>query len=63
MRMRRKPYRGEHYRLGNGDEVTTLEAKEKMVKVLLPNGKTMAVAKDDLNLPIIDTKDYEKLPQ
>lgn len=31
------------------------------VKVILPNGQIDAVPKASLSLPVIDTKDYEKL--
>lgn len=37
------------------------EVGEESVKVIFPLGKIDAVRKDQLNLPIIDTKYYEKL--
>lgn len=64
MRMRLKPRRGEKRTTSQGVEVQILEEivqGGQVVKVLLPNGKTDVVTKDDLDLPIIDTKDYEKL--
>lgn len=62
--MRKLPIRGEKYRLGlSGDTVTVVEiAVKDFVQVILPNGKIAAVDKAHLDLPIIDTKAYEKLP-
>lgn len=63
MRMRLKPIRGEKVLyLPAGVTVTLLEeVGEESVKVIFPLGKIDAVRKDQLNLPIIDTKYYEKL--
>lgn len=63
MRMRKIPIRGETYILeATGDVVTVVEiATKDYVKVILPNGRISAVDKSHLNLPTIDTKNYEKL--
>lgn len=64
MRMRLKPIRGEKIlHLPTGLTVTLLETVEKdYVKAIFPTGKINAVRKDTLNLPIINTHNYEKLP-
>lgn len=65
MKMRWKPLRGETFE----DSVTKLsvqivevlqEGKGQLVKVIR-DGKLIALPKDQLDLPIIETKDYEKL--
>lgn len=66
MRMRLRLRRGETYRRRGGDgEMLTilheLESDKKMMKVILPSGFTDVVAKADLEVPEIDTKDYERL--
>ncbi len=67
MRMRWKPLRGEKYPLEDGTLVTVLEEIEngsgKVVSVVLPTGKTTAVPKSHLKLPVIDTKNYEKFQE
>lgn len=62
MRIRKIPLRGERY-LSEGVEVVVIDGSKLMVTVIWPNGKAGAVSKETLNLPVIDTKDYEKLPQ
>lgn len=61
--MRQRPLRGQKYVVQKtGIEVTALESLGPvMLKVLLPDGLLSSVPKDDLNLTIIDTKDYERL--
>lgn len=62
MLMRKRPIRGEKYVTTEGVPVTVLEpAGEAMVKVVLENGKLTSIAKSYMNLPVIDTKCYEKL--
>lgn len=63
MRMRLKPVRGEKIlHLPTGLTVTLLDVVEKeFVKAIFPTGKIDAVRKDSLNLPIINTQNYEKL--
>ncbi len=61
MKMRERTIRGKKYRLRTGEEVIALEAIEDSVKVLLPSEKIATCPKDDLNLTIIDTKNYEKI--
>lgn len=62
MLMRKKSIRGETRHLLDGTPVITLEVHEKdFVKVILPDGKINAVAKTALDLPLIDTKNYEKV--
>lgn len=60
MKMRYRPIRGEQYTV-NAEQVTVLDVGNKYIEVLLPNGKTTAVKKNDLGLTIIDTKNFEKL--
>jgi hypothetical protein len=64
MLMRKKPLRGEKYRLYDDTLVTILEERGKdFVTILLPTGKIDAVHKKELGLPIINTKYYEKLSE
>jgi hypothetical protein len=64
MIMRRRPLRGEKY-VAYGEEVTVIEVpaegKGNLVSVILKNGKISSVPKADLNLPEIDTKNYERV--
>lgn len=59
--MRERPIRGKKYRLFSGDEVVALEEMEDSVKVILPDDKLTTIAKRDIDLPVIDTRDYEKI--
>jgi hypothetical protein len=60
--MRKRPIRGEIIRMADGTDVTILEEIEKdFFKVILPDGKLTAVPKGILDLPIIETKAYEKV--
>lgn len=62
MKMRLKPVRGQKWKWDRGNEVVVLEeVGEEMVSVILSNGKTANVLKNELALPIIETKDYEKI--
>lgn len=63
MLMRKIPLRGEKYRLLTEDIVVTALEKggENHIKVIMENGKIMAVPEESLDLPIIDTKQYKKL--
>lgn len=63
MRMRLKPIRGEKVLCFSlGSNVTLLEPiGPDHVKVILPLGNLDTVKKEDLNLPVIDTKFYEKI--
>ena len=61
MRMRWKPNRGERFKDDQGQEYTILESRGTQVRCLGKNGLVCMIAKDSLNLPIIDTKNYEKL--
>ena len=62
MLMRKRPIRGEKYVLSSeGVEVTILEeGADDCVRVILPSGKVAVLAKENLNLPVIDTSYYEK---
>ena len=58
--MRKIPHRGEKYQV-DGEEVTVLSVGVDMVTVILANGKNGSVGKVQMNLPIIDTHEYEKI--
>lgn len=61
MKMAWKPKHGEKFKWGV-EEVTILRQINKNdVNVIFANGKLGVVAKKELNLPIIDTADYEKI--
>ena len=63
MFMRERARRGEkrHLRL-DGMEITVLDVLQNdYVKCLLPNGKIHAFPKAEIDLRVIDTKDFEKL--
>lgn len=63
MRMRLRPRRGERLITLGGGEVTVVEVLEKdFVKVYGAEGKIFSVPKKGLNLPVIDTRDYERIP-
>jgi hypothetical protein len=60
--MRLRPLRGEKHTLVDGTLVTTLEPLPKgFIEVVMPNGKITTVPKSTLDLPVIDTRFYEKL--
>lgn len=64
MLMRYKPLRGEKHKLKDGTCVTIIEpisAFTPLVKVILPSGKMTTVDPSDIELPVIDTKSYEKI--
>ena len=67
MKMRYRPLRGQEFDLKDGRVVKVVEVLEEgrgqMVSVVLPNGKLTAVHKNELDLKIIDTKDYEKITE
>ena len=57
MKMRLKPLRGQTYGLYRFLEIA---GKDK-ARVITPNDSIITVDIDELNLPIIDTRDYEKI--
>lgn len=57
MKLRLRPLRGQMYGLFRFLEMT---GKDK-ARVITPNDSTITVNIDELKLPIIDTKDYEKI--
>lgn len=62
MRMRLKCHRGEKIiSLRTGGRVTVLDWNSDTVKVLNENDKLEVVHKSELDLPVINTQDYEKL--
>ena len=61
MRMRWRPLRGEKVKDMNNKTFTVLEVQKDMVKCLSEAGFTTMIAKSSLNLPIIDTANYERL--
>lgn len=61
MKMRRKAMRGESYKTQDGTEYRVLESFERLVRCIDPAGKIVQVAKDDLDLPVIDTAFYERI--
>lgn len=64
MRMRYKPLRGEKFKLMDGTLVTIIEpvsAFSKLLKIVLPDGKMTTVDPSEINLPIIESKNYEKI--
>ena len=69
MRMRMKARRGEKYIICD-ETITFLQYSGNpedpddpmdWCRIIGENGKSRAIPVDDLNLPIIDTKDYEKI--
>lgn len=60
MRMRLKASRGQQFKI-NGEYVIFLEKINETAKILV-NERVTTVPIEDLELPIIDTRDYEKLP-
>lgn len=64
MRMRLKPVRGEKVLcLSLGQNVVLLDVIGKdSVRCIMPLGNLSSILKADLNLPIIDTQFYEKIP-
>lgn len=65
MRMRKRPLRGEKYHLSSGQEVTFVEVLGNglgdKVSVIGVSGRLESVDIKDLDLPVIDTKYYERL--
>lgn len=61
MLMRKKPIRGERVKSKFGYEVTLLEDKGVMVKCINDNGLMEQITKDNLELPVIDTKEWERV--
>lgn len=63
MRMRKKGIRGQTIGRRSGDAVIFLEdmTDPSLCKVLLSGETITVIAKADLLLPVIDTKEYEKL--
>lgn len=63
MQMRERPLRGKKYRIiATGEEVTALDIiQHDMVRIILSNDRMSAVKKSELDLSIIETKDYEKI--
>lgn len=61
MRMRKVPVRGEKYRFGSEEIQILKNISLEMVEVILASGKTQMVRKVDLNIPVIETKEYEKI--
>jgi hypothetical protein len=63
MKMRRKPMRGELLETYDGRGVTFIEraASDKNVVKVIFNDRTETFSINNLVLPIIDTKDYEKI--
>lgn len=62
--MRLKPRRGEKHKTITGETVTFLEVSgnvPEFCRVLNDKGFMITIKKDTLLLPIIDTKDYEKI--
>ena len=61
MRMRLKAARGARVRnLVNNEMYTVLDYSSETVKALRENGKIVVIYKSELDLPVIDTGDYEK---
>jgi hypothetical protein len=60
MKMRLKPLRGQTYKTEGGNEVVFICKTSDGYSVLF---KDIYVHVSDLVLPIIDTKDYEKIPE
>lgn len=59
--MRLKAKRGEKYQVGD-EKVTFLEAVgDEHARVIGANGMSRQILMDELPLPIIETKDYEKI--
>lgn len=63
MLMRKRPIRGETYT--RQSDLATIKFLDKKGKdhyeVLLDDGKLTVISKDDLMLPTIETKDYERM--
>lgn len=60
MKLRLRPLRGQMYHTKAGTLVTILENVDGLVRVET-NGFIGQILISQLNLPIIDTKDYEKI--
>lgn len=61
MKMRLKPKRGEIFKW-NKEKITILKIIDlESVEAILENGKTARILKNDIELPIIETQDYEKI--
>ena len=64
MRMRLRPLRGQTYETRDGNKVIFLEKqKDGMARIVGESSFTSVIKMDDLVLPIIDTKDYEKIAE
>ncbi len=64
MLMRKRPERGEKILLRDKTEVIALEPVGKEhIRVILPDGTLHSFHKDDIDLPIINTKYYEKIDE
>lgn len=61
MKMRWKPRHGEKFKWGAQDVVILKVLDFEHVNVILPNGKTAVCLKKEIELPIIETLDYEKI--
>lgn len=61
MKMRMKPLRGKRYETNLLETVVFLERTEQGNAKVLVNDALRVIDIDDLMLPIIDTKDYEKI--
>lgn len=63
MQMRRVPMRGEKYHTRDGLEITILEAEKgkPFVRAVAPSGKIQQFVKDEINLEVINTAQYEKV--
>lgn len=59
MKLRLRPLRGQTYGIFKFLEM----AGKDSAQVLTPNSSLIVVHIDQLKLPIIDTKDYEKIPE
>lgn len=64
MLMRKKPERGEKIMLRDKTEVVALEPEGKdHIKVIMPDGGIRSYHKEDIDLPVINTKYYEKISE
>ena len=63
MKMRLKPLRGKKYATQDYGDVTFLETVAgDACKIYSSTEKILIIPLENLSLPIIDTKDYEKIP-
>jgi hypothetical protein len=63
MKLRRKPLRGELLETYNGKQVTFIEKNDRGICRILIDEKEATINIDHLVIPIIDTRDYEKLAE